>query len=393
MASTQTTIDAGLLTRLCAGGHENATTVAPDGSQDPLDLPFPVAVSLVAVLLCLSGLFSGLTLGLMSLDRLNLQVIEKGGDAKERKWAATIRPLRDQGNLLLCTLLLGNTLVNSLISILLDSVTQGMVAVLVATFVILIFGEIIPQAICVRFGLAIGALFKPVVYIFIIWCVRCSGPPLPPAPDRLAASLPPSHHRSRCGTRADLASSHPHAPATTDRARCSFYPVTYPISKLLDLLLGRDIGQVYTKQELKHLISIHCNDVDANPVCGLTNDDHKLLRGAFEYKERSVRDVMTALDHVFMLELSTRLCPKTLLEIYRMGFTRIPVYQRTRSMIVGVLYTKDLILIDPDDDVELASIIGFREAAGEELPTQSMVIDEGTKLDEVLKIFKQTCSQ
>ena len=153
-AAAQTTIDAGLLTRLCAGGHENATTVAPDGSQDPLDLPFPVAVSLVAVLLCLSGLFSGLTLGLMSLDRLNLQVIEKGGDAKERKWAATIRPLRDQGNLLLCTLLLGNTLVNSLISILLDSVTQGMVAVLVATFVILIFGEIIPQAICVRFGLA-----------------------------------------------------------------------------------------------------------------------------------------------------------------------------------------------------------------------------------------------
>mgnify|MGYP002877989704 CR=1 FL=1 len=41
------------------------------------------------------------------------------GDPDERIWAQKILPLRDRGNLLLCTLLLGNTLVNALIAVLL----------------------------------------------------------------------------------------------------------------------------------------------------------------------------------------------------------------------------------------------------------------------------------
>ena len=99
----------------------------------------------------------------------------------------------------------------------------------IATMVILVFGEIIPQAVCVRYGLCIGALFKPVVNLFVI----------------------------------------------------IFYPICWPISKVLDLILGRDIGQVYSKQELKHLISLHCMDNDANKESGLTTDDHKLLKGRF----------------------------------------------------------------------------------------------------------------
>lgn len=45
------------------------------------------------------------------------------------------------GNLLLCTLLLGNTVINSAISIILSSVTNGAVGLLVSTFVILLLGE------------------------------------------------------------------------------------------------------------------------------------------------------------------------------------------------------------------------------------------------------------
>jgi len=45
------------------------------------------------------------------------------------------------GNLLLCTLLLGNTVINSAISIILSSVTNGAVGLLTSTFVILLLGE------------------------------------------------------------------------------------------------------------------------------------------------------------------------------------------------------------------------------------------------------------
>lgn len=42
------------------------------------------------------------------------------------------------------------------------------------------------------------------------------------------------------------------------------------------------------------------------------------------------------------------------------GFTRIPVYSGVRQNICGILYVKDLILIDPDDETELGSVLAFR---------------------------------
>ena len=42
------------------------------------------------------------------------------------------------------------------------------------------------------------------------------------------------------------------------------------------------------------------------------------------------------------------------------GFTRIPVYDESRDNIVGILYAKDLILVDPDDEVEISAVLSFR---------------------------------
>ena len=71
-----------------------------------------VNILLACCLLLLSGLFSGLTLGLMSLDMVSLEIIAEGGDEIEREYAKKIIPVRAKGNLLMCTLLLGNTMVN-----------------------------------------------------------------------------------------------------------------------------------------------------------------------------------------------------------------------------------------------------------------------------------------
>ena len=116
-------------------------------------------------LLLMSGLFSGLTLGLMSLDIRQLELAIAGGDADKKRQAERILPLRRRGNLLLCTLLLGNTLVNSGIAILTASFTGGIIGGMLSTGFILIFGEIIPQSVCSRYGMAAGARTVELVQI------------------------------------------------------------------------------------------------------------------------------------------------------------------------------------------------------------------------------------
>ena len=81
----------------------------------------------------------------MALDKTELKIVSNTGTPQERKYARAIEPVRSHGNFLLCTLLLGNVLVNSTLTILLDTLTSGLVAVIGSTIGIVIFGEIIPQ--------------------------------------------------------------------------------------------------------------------------------------------------------------------------------------------------------------------------------------------------------
>ncbi|KAF1740995.1 hypothetical protein MXB_2164, partial [Myxobolus squamalis] len=97
------------------------------------------------ILIVLSGMFSGLNLGLMSLTPRELNLIISTGTKSERHNARAVLPLRKKGNVLLCAILFGNTIVNSTTAIILENMTSGIVAVVVTTFIIVIFGEVIPQ--------------------------------------------------------------------------------------------------------------------------------------------------------------------------------------------------------------------------------------------------------
>lgn len=125
---------------------------------------------------------------------------------------------------------------------------------------------------------------------------------------------------------------------------------------------------------------LHTTDPDAQAESGLTASDHRLLLGALEYKDKCARDIMTQLELCFMLEASQRLTFTLMMQIYKSGYTRIPVYRGQRHHVVGLLYSKDLILVDPNDEIEISTVLSFRQ------PHRGRV-SEDTKLDRLLQQF------
>tara|TARA_R110002072_G_scaffold269079_3_gene428206 strand:- start:143 stop:1198 length:1056 start_codon:yes stop_codon:yes gene_type:complete len=129
------------------------------------------AVTWGGIVLCLlhSAMFSGLNLALFSLPRLHLEIEAEQGNAD----AAKVMTLRKDANLLLTTILWGNVAVNTLLTLLMDSVLAGMAAFFVSTFGITFIGEIIPQAYFSRHALRMGARLAPVIgfYRRLLWPV------------------------------------------------------------------------------------------------------------------------------------------------------------------------------------------------------------------------------
>ncbi|MBT8124511.1 MAG: DUF21 domain-containing protein, partial [Gammaproteobacteria bacterium] len=87
---------------------------------------------IVVALILLSGLFSGLTLGLFSLNVTELDRKARLGN----KYAITLNKIRQKSNLLLCSLLLGNVAVNSTLAIFLGTIASGVIAGILSTSLI-----------------------------------------------------------------------------------------------------------------------------------------------------------------------------------------------------------------------------------------------------------------
>jgi metal transporter CNNM len=95
----------------------------------------------------------------MGQDEITLRVLSLSGEEPQRSYARRVLSLLHRGkHWVLVTLLLGNVIVNETLPVFLDQeMMGGWVAIVVSTLLIVIFGEIIPQSICAKWGLSIGA--------------------------------------------------------------------------------------------------------------------------------------------------------------------------------------------------------------------------------------------
>jgi len=273
---------------------------------------------IVIILILFSALFSGLTLGFFSLNKDDLK---RKADLGGRR-AKRIYQIRKNGNLLLATLLIGNVAVNSALAIFLGSIASGFIAGLIATFLIVVFGEIIPQAVFSRHALNFGSAFVPFVKAI----------------------------------------------------RIIFFPITWPIAKILDLILGKEMPTVYSRHELMKIIEEH----EDMPNSDLDRDEEKIIKGALSFSHKVARDIMTPKSEAFLLEVDDKLNQALINKIYKAGHSRIPVYEGNIDNIVGILFIKDLITAD------------FRNNKVRDFMDQELLfVDHMKPLDDLLNAFRR----
>ena len=89
---------------------------------------------------------SGLTVGYLRVLSLELKITT--GTDQEKEYAAKVLPILSNRHWLLCTLLLMNSFANEAMPVFLDRIFNRFTAVVISVTLLLVFGEVIPQALC-----------------------------------------------------------------------------------------------------------------------------------------------------------------------------------------------------------------------------------------------------
>ncbi|KAF8406169.1 hypothetical protein HHK36_008249 [Tetracentron sinense] len=164
------------------------------------------------------------------------------------------------------------------------------------------YQQIIPQSVCSRHGLAIGATVAPVVRVLVCIC----------------------------------------------------FPVAYPISKLLDYLLGNGHVSLFRRAELKTLVDFHGNE--AGKGGELTHDETTIIAGALELTEKIAMDAMTPISETFAIDINAKLDRDLMKLILDNGHSRVPVYYEQPTNIIGLILVKNLLTIHPAAEVPVKNV-------------------------------------
>ncbi|CAN1284701.1 DUF21 domain-containing protein At2g14520 [Linum perenne] len=186
--------------------------------------------------------------------------------------------------------------------IFLDKLVTALGAVLISVTLLLLFGEILPQAFCSRYGLAIGSTVAPFVRVLVWIC----------------------------------------------------FPVAYPISKLLDYVLGHGHVALFRRAELKTLVTMHGNE--AGKGGELTHDETTIIAGALELTEKTASDAMTPISDTFAIDINAKLDRDMMNLILEKGHSRVPVYYEQPTNIIGLILAKNLLTINPEDATPVKNV-------------------------------------
>lgn len=247
----------------------------------------------IMLLLACSALFSGLTIGILSLNHYELKRKAQLGDKDAKK----VYPIRAMGHQLMVTLLIGNVVVNAAITSLLDTQLNGLFAVLLSTAFVVIFGEILPMAYLRRYGLKVAARLEPVIKYLLI----------------------------------------------------ALSPIAKPLGKILDNWIGDEGPSIYSKEELYKILEEHKSSEHSD----IEDDEIQIVRHALSFGDKQVREIMIPRRMVVSVSADEKITPILMDDLHKSGHSRFPVYDDKKAEnFIGTLYLRDLINLSNEGQVK-----------------------------------------
>jgi CBS domain containing-hemolysin-like protein len=281
---------------------------------------------ILALLLVLSGLFSGSETALVSLSMARAESLYKEG----RRGANALYLLKKDPSRMLITILIGNNVVNIAASAIATVIatdyfgdTGPGIAVGVLTVLILVFGEITPKSLATRFSERISLFIAPVIY--------------------------------------------------------GFMRLIYPLVWLFQLFTNwvqsstRAIEDpLVTESEVITLIE-HGEEEGV-----IDTGEREMIERIFNFNDLKAEDVMTPRREVFRLD-GRRKLSEVLPEILEQNYSRIPLFEDDPDEIVSQVILRDLISV-------IAS--GNLDQPIAELGQEPLFTPANTPIDDLIRILK-----
>jgi metal transporter CNNM len=244
-----------------------------------------------------SGFFSGLTIGLMGLSTSEVKRLSHLGNIEATK---ILRVLKDK-HLLLVTLLLGNTAVNATLAIFLGTlVGAGFAAGLLSTFLILIFGEIIPASLLSRHALKVGAISSPIVMFLM----------------KL------------------------------------FYPISKPIAFILDKYIGEELESYLSRGELIYILKEQAKAKETD----IDEQDSRLITGVLTLTNKLVHEHMRKRTEIMAITEDSILNKETFNLIKEYKHSKLPIINKSGE-VISIVNLKDIISIDSSENRKISEFM------------------------------------
>ena len=256
-----------------------------------INYQFNFDIILLVILLILSGFISGSEVALFSLSKTE---IESKSDLKSFK---IITNLLEKPNKLLATILVANNLINIAIVILFTKLGEVLfsaigsplikffIEIVVATFLILLFGEILPKIYASRNNISFSRIIAyPLSILDII-----------------------------------------------------FSPISLPMQKFSNYIKNK-----LAIQNSNISIDQISHALDLTRPEDTTKQEQKLLKGIVNFGNIDTSEIMCPRIDIFALDSKLK-SEEVLKSITRTNHSRIPVYDENLDKIIGVLHIKELL--------------------------------------------------